>query len=579
VDHVVIGSGISGLACAAYLARLGRRCLVLEQHYVAGGCLHVFADKGYEWDTGVHYLGVMEPPLTWTTMLRPILARPLRFFRLGTQETGHACDAIYVDGKDEAATPIPAGERQFVEYLTSLFPDSRFRLRLWLVFTKIASAGLALLVLPKLVPRSLQWLLSLALYPARKLFLETTSEVWAKRLIPNPKLRAMLLAQFGDAGTAPADLPIAMHAGVIHHYINGGYYPTGGPQEMARSIVPVIEAAGGRVLVRAEVKEILTDDSGRACGVCLRDGTSVRCASVISSVGLPWTAALLPAQARAKLLPPAAPCTAAGGDARVREGVSHVYVFVGLRGSSAELRLPSHNIWHLPSESTGFDLSRMVGRFKALGPDGNATAEAVAEVGGMCFIGFPSAKDPDFAARFPGKSTAVLLTEADPRWFEEHRGERAGHRSASYQAKKDWYARWMMEAMFRHLPHLRDKVERVEVATPLSNEHYLGRLSSYGLHTDTHRFSPALSGTALRPATAVPGLYLTGQDVISPGVVGGLLAGVLTSHAVAGYSLADLLLGGRSLLRELARVPHPAVQLGMADAPPAVVDHETGQEL
>src|SRR4029450_7600980 len=36
-DVVVIGSGLGGLACAAYLAAAGRRTLVLESHYVAGG--------------------------------------------------------------------------------------------------------------------------------------------------------------------------------------------------------------------------------------------------------------------------------------------------------------------------------------------------------------------------------------------------------------------------------------------------------------------------------------------------------------------------------------------------------------
>ena len=41
-DVVVIGSGLGGLACAAYLAAAGRRTLVLEAHYVAGGNSQVF---------------------------------------------------------------------------------------------------------------------------------------------------------------------------------------------------------------------------------------------------------------------------------------------------------------------------------------------------------------------------------------------------------------------------------------------------------------------------------------------------------------------------------------------------------
>jgi hypothetical protein len=60
IDYVVIGSGMGGLYCAALLARTGRRVVVLEQHYVAGGCTHTFEDKGYEFDTGLHYVGRIE---------------------------------------------------------------------------------------------------------------------------------------------------------------------------------------------------------------------------------------------------------------------------------------------------------------------------------------------------------------------------------------------------------------------------------------------------------------------------------------------------------------------------------------
>jgi all-trans-retinol 13,14-reductase len=56
-DVIVIGSGIGGLSAAALLAKEGKKVLVLEQHDIAGGNLHTFTEKGYEFDTGLHYVG------------------------------------------------------------------------------------------------------------------------------------------------------------------------------------------------------------------------------------------------------------------------------------------------------------------------------------------------------------------------------------------------------------------------------------------------------------------------------------------------------------------------------------------
>jgi all-trans-retinol 13,14-reductase len=62
-DAIVIGSGIGGLTAAALLAKhAGKKVLVLERHYTAGGFTHVFRRPDYEWDVGVHYIGEVNDP-------------------------------------------------------------------------------------------------------------------------------------------------------------------------------------------------------------------------------------------------------------------------------------------------------------------------------------------------------------------------------------------------------------------------------------------------------------------------------------------------------------------------------------
>jgi len=56
-DAIIIGSGMGGIATAAFLAKEGKKVLVLERHYTPGGFTHVFKRNKYEWDVGVHYVG------------------------------------------------------------------------------------------------------------------------------------------------------------------------------------------------------------------------------------------------------------------------------------------------------------------------------------------------------------------------------------------------------------------------------------------------------------------------------------------------------------------------------------------
>ncbi len=60
-----------------------------------------------------------------------------------------------------------------------------------------------------------------------------------------------------------------MHSVLASHFLHGGSYLIGGASEFAHHFIPPIDQSGGRVLVRAPVKEIVIEN-GKAVGKCVK---------------------------------------------------------------------------------------------------------------------------------------------------------------------------------------------------------------------------------------------------------------------------------------------------------------------
>jgi all-trans-retinol 13,14-reductase len=82
------------------------------------------------------------------------------------------------------------------------------------------------------------------------------------------------------------------------------------------------------------------------------------------------------------------------------------------------------------------------------------------------------------------------------------------------------------------VPQVRGRIDYWEVSTPLSMKWFCGweRGELYGLDHDPSRMRQGW----LRPRTKVPGLWLTGQDIMSCGVSGAMMGGLAAATAIAG---------------------------------------------
>ena len=507
-DCIVIGSGIGGLCTAALLSRLGRKVCVLEQHYTAGGFTHSYEREGFEWDVGVHYIGEVHKP---HHMLRRI------FDVISDGQLKWApMDVVYdriIIGKRRV--DFVAGRKNLAASLKSQFPDEAQAIDAYLELVdrvaRSAQKFFAGQALPRLAAKAYNALRPLMVPNA---CFQTVRAV-LEGLTQNQELISVLAGQWGDYGMVPRDAAFMMHASVVKHYFDGGNYPVGGSWRIADSIIPVICAAGGEVFTYAKVQEILIE-SGRASGVLMANGDRLHADAVVSDAGARLTfAQLLPQAERERY-------GYAGKLAKVKPSGAHLCLYAGFKGSAAALGLPRTNLWVYPS----IDHEGNVARF----------AEDLDAPFPMLYISFPSAKDPEWDARYPDKSTVEVLTMGPWEPFAQWAGTTWHKRGPEYEALKQKLQARLLEALYQQLPQLRGALAYAELSTPLSTRWFeqSSRGEIYGLDHDVQRFNQDW----LHPVTPVKGLYLTGQDVVSAGVGGALMGGYLTTSAMLGrYAL------------------------------------------
>lgn len=475
---VIIGAGLGGLICGYILSRSGYRTTIIEQHHSVGGCLQSFVRAGVKFDTGMHYIGGMEPgdPLHkfWDYMG---LLDELKLQKLDDR----GFDVIHIGGKEYRYSSGARGDN-FVDALCEEFPAEGKNLKLYVERIKeIASKSIFYGGL-----RSDSYVLD-------NEYLNITINQFLDEITENEELKNVLIGNIFLFAGQKNITPVYLNALINTSNIEGAYRIMGGSDRLAASLRAGIEKFGGIVLTRSKVVELVVRNS-TVKSAKLSDGRVIEGDSFISNAHPAQTLKMIEQSALRKSY-----------YHRVAKTPNTLSVFV------LYLTFKPNSVPYLNYNYHHHD-----------NPDVWSSVECAGDDFGKSYL-YMHQCDGEKQEFARSGIVMTFMNYDDVRRWEDVASRKS---DPSYGEFTERCAQLLLSKLEARFAGIGGKIEAYHTSTPLTYCHYTGSPQGaiYGTALDARE---VLAGT-ISHRTKLPNLYFVGQSTYAHGMLGVAVGSVVT---------------------------------------------------
>ncbi len=475
-EALIIGSGIGGLSTAIILAKLGYKVSVIEKNNKPGGLMRSYKRNGIECPVGVHYIGSMDDGQTLRRIFDYLgVTSKIPIERMG--KDGIIDRYLFNDFEFD----LPEGIDAFEHNLKEKFPQDSSQITKIIDRLRIASEKM----------HTLYFLYStINGTPNDTSLHEMTSPIgdFLRELKCSPGLISVLGVTSGWIGVPLNECPAFFHNMTLASYLLSSWRLKCSGTDMAEAFASRLKELGGNIILNDEVKNILVDNR-IIKGVELNSGLTINAPLVIAAVHPKMMINLLPQGA---VKPAYIKRISKLVDT---DGVFSVHLGVD---ASHHKELP-HNIFKLQTENDG-------------------------TLSNMAF----------YQLRESEKKGMNLLTIIENDYYDkwiDWENTFTGKRGDEYISKKNERAdKLINDAAGIFGPISGTKI--LDIYTPLSIRDWMNSPngSAYGVL----RSSQQMIRSAMLNYTQVKGLYIAGQSVQAPGILGTAIGSLNTVKYIIG---------------------------------------------